>query len=298
MSLTIGIINYNTASVLDECLQNISKLKQQDTKGLIFDVIVVDNGSTDNSLEIVKKYSFVTLVSQNNLGLAVAGNKILKGSNSKYILYIGTDAFPTIDTIYGIYEYMEQHNDVGISTSQLHLRDGTKDMDAHRGFPTPWASFTHFSKLNKIFSKSKIFNQYFLGYKDMNTPHEIDVCISHFMFIRKEVLDKINGWDEEYFVFGEDVDMCYRVKQADYKVMYLPQYSTLHYKGVSVGRKETKDIKTASKSSNDTRLRMKKESTRAMKLFYTKHYSDKYPKIVKKLIFFGINLLENRRTKM
>ncbi len=298
MSLTIGIVNYNTASVLDECLKNITKLKQADTKKLISDVIVVDNASNDNSVAVAKNYPFVKLISQANLGLAVGGNKILRAATSKYILYLGTDAFPTLETIYGIYAFMEQNSDVGVCTSKLRLRDGTEDMDAHRGFPTPWAALTHFSKLNKIFPRSKLFNQYFLGFKDMSTSHEVDVCISHFMFVRKEILTKINGWDEDFFVFGEDVDVCFRVKQAGYKVMYLPQFSTLHYKGVGVGRASSKDIITAASSSNQTKLRMKKESIRAMKLFYTKHFANKYPKILTDLVFFGIKLLENRRTKM
>ncbi|HSX39785.1 MAG TPA: glycosyltransferase, partial [Candidatus Saccharimonadales bacterium] len=179
---------------------------------------------------------------------------------------------------------------------KLLLRSGKLDMDAHRGFPTPWAAITHFSKLNKLFPESATLNQYFLAGRDMNSPHEIDLCISHFMLIKNEVFAKVGLWDETYFVYGEDVDFCYRVKQAGFKIMYLPQFSAVHYKGATVGiRKETSDIQNAATQSVETRKRMKLETTRAMKLFYEKHYSKKYPLIVRQFVYTGISFLESLR---
>lgn len=283
------IVNYNTKDILLDCIKNLQNSEHTD-----LEIIVVDNGSTDGSYEAVKEnFPEVKAIKSENKGLAAGSNLGYSNATGDYILYLGSDAFPKENTISGMVEYFEANSSVGAATSKLVLRDGTLDMDSHRGFPTPWAAFTHFSKLNKIFPKSKIFNQYFLGWEDMSTTHEIDLLISHFMMIRRETLEKVGPWDETFFVYGEDVDMCYRIKQAGYKIMYLPQFETLHYKGASVGiRKQSQDI---SKSSKETRMKMSKERTKAMRLFYKKHYATEYPSFVTGFILFGIDLLEKIR---
>jgi len=291
MKVSVVIVNFNTSEQLKDCLDNVF------SQGQDIEVIVIDNASPDNSLEMVRNnFPSVKLVeAKENKGLAYGSNLGLEVATGDYILYLGSDAYPEKGVITGIAEFMDKSTDVGISTCKLVLRNGSLDMDAHRGFPTPWASLTYFSKLNLLFPKSKIFNQYFLGYKDFTDPHEIDLCISHFMFVRKKVFDEVGKWDEDFFVFGEDVDFCYRVKKAGWKIMYLPQFTAVHYKGVSVGtRKESKDI---SKASNETKLKMRKSTTEAMKLFYKKHYSGVYPKIVQNLVLSGIDLLAKLRNK-
>ena len=197
--------------------------------------------------------------------------------------------FPETGVISGIAEYMSQNASAAIATAKLVLRDGQLDMDAHRGFPTPWASLTHFSGLNKLFPTSKLFNQYFLGHQPLDQPHEIDLCISHFMFIRHSLFDVIGPWDEDFFFYGEDVDFCYRAKEAGFKIMYLPQFQALHYKGASVGvRPQTQDISTA---SEETKRRASALSTKAMELFYRKHLYAKYPWIVSAFVLGGVRLL-------
>ncbi|KKS17305.1 MAG: Glycosyl transferase family 2 [candidate division WWE3 bacterium GW2011_GWA1_41_8] len=288
--LSIVIINYNTRDLLQKCLVNLLSIYPEK------EIIVVDNGSSDGSAEMVRnEFNEVLLIETTNNGLAAGSNLGLERSRGDYVLYMGTDAYPTSETVSGMIEYMEENNNVGISTAKLVLRDGTVDMDAHRGFPTPWAAFTHFTKINKIFPDSRFFNRYFLGGLDMKQPHEIDLCIAHFMFIRRVVFDRIGKWDEQFFLYGEDVDFCYRTKEAGFKIMYLPQFSVLHYKGVTVGiRKQTTDISTA---SQETRKKMKKETTRAMRLFYDKHYKNKYPKWLTGIVLFGIESLSRLREK-
>lgn len=288
--VSVIIVNFNTKNILIDC---IKKLQVSDYKEL--EIIVVDNGSTDGSYESIKKsFPEVIAIKSENNGLAAGSNLGYSKATGEYILYIGSDALLDSNTISGVVRYFEEHKDVGAATTKLVLRDGSVDMDAHRGFPTPWAAVTHFTKLNKLFPKSKLFNQYFLGWKDLNQPHEIDLCISHFMMIRREVFEKVGLWDETFFVYGEDVDMCYRIKQAGYKIMYLPQWETLHYKGASVGiRKETSDL--ASTTTKETRFKMSKERTNAMKLFYQKHYSKKYPTLVTSFVLFAITMLEKIR---
>jgi GT2 family glycosyltransferase len=292
-TLSVIIVNYNTISLLEECLRNLEKIDIEKQ------VIVVDNGSTDGSAEMTEQnFPYVELIKTQNNGLAAGNNLGLDRAIGDYILFLGTDAFPGKEVITGIMEYMGSQDDVGVCTAELVLRDGTIDMDAHRGFPTPWAALTHFSKLNVVFPSSKIFNRYFLGYENMGQPHEIDLCIAHFMMVKKEVFENVGRWDEEFFVYGEDVDFCYRVKQAGWKIMYLPQFKVLHYKGSSVGiRKETKDITTVSSKSEETGKKMKSETTRAMRIFYRKHYTNKYPKLLTGFVLFGINTLEKLRSK-
>ncbi|MFZ5425089.1 MAG: glycosyltransferase family 2 protein [Patescibacteria group bacterium] len=283
--VSIIIVNYNTSEILKECLNNLYTIYSD------FEIIVVDNNSPDDSVLMVRSnFPQVKLIeNKENAGLAKASNQGYKLATKRFILYLGTDAFPEKDTISGMVEYFKQYSQVGAATPKLVTRDGNYDMDAHRGFPTPWAAITHFSSLNKVFPKSRLFNQYFIGWEDLNKPHEIDLCISHFMLIKRSVIEKIGLWDEDYFVYGEDVDYCYRIKQAGWKIMYLPQWQATHYKGVSVGvRRETKDI---TKAPAEVRKKMRVSTTHAMKLFYDKHYKGKYNAIVTNIVILGISFL-------
>ena len=286
--ISVIIVNYNTKDVLRDCLNNLNGVYEN------MEVIVVDNDSPDLSAQMVEnEFKWVKLIKCKNLGLAVGSNVGYKNSSGDYLLYIGSDAFPQKSVFHGILDYMEKDKTIGAATAKLVTRSGQLDLDAHRGFPTPWTAITYFSKLNKLFPKSKFFNRYFQGWKNMNEPHEIDLCISHFMMIRRNIFEEIGLWDEDFFLYGEDVDFCYRIKEAGYKIMYLPQFKVLHYKGTSVGtRKETADISTA---TQETVVRINKETTKAMRLFYQKHYSQKYPKLVTATVLFGIDTMSALR---
>lgn len=288
--VSVIINNYNTKDTLRECLTNLFNDNYEN-----IEVIVWDNASTDGAPQMVtSEFPTVNLLaSKKNKGVSFGYNRAFEVASGEYILYIGSDAFPKKEVIIGLVEYMNLNPQVGLSTAKLVTRDGSLDMDAHRGFPTPWTAATHFSRINRIFKKSRIFNQYFREYEDFAKPHEIDACISHFMFVPKKVVEQIKGWDEDYFVYGEDIDFCYRIKMAGYKIMYLPQFEVLHYKGTSVGlRKTTANL---SKASVDTKIRMSKASTSAMKIFYKKHYSSKYPKILTGTILGTIALMSALR---
>lgn len=283
------IVNYNTRDILRDCIKNL------DNKYPNFELILIDNDSPDGSAEMVKeefpkeKYPWLKLIEAPNNGLAASSNIGLKHATGDYILYMGSDAFPEKGTIEGMVDYMEEHENVGISTCKLVQRDFKLDMDAHRGFPTPWVAITHFLWLDRMFPKSKLFNGYFKSWENMEAPHEIDLCISHFMLIKKEVFDDIGKWDEDFFLYGEDVDFCWRAKSKGWKIMYLPMWTAVHYKGASVGvRKTTKDVTTA---SPETKLKMHKTSAKAMKIFYDKHWKKRYPAWLTKIIFLAISAI-------
>jgi GT2 family glycosyltransferase len=291
--VSVIVNNYNTKDTLRECLANLTNNNYEN-----LEIIVWDNASTDGAPQMVKnEFPNVTLLaSDQNKGVSFGYNRAFEVTTGEYILYVGSDAFPKKDVILGLVEYMEQNPKVGLSTAKLVTRDGSLDMDAHRGFPNPWTAATHFSRLNRLFKKSRLFNQYFREYEDFSKPHEIDACISHFMFVPKKVVEQINGWDEDYFVYGEDIDFCYRIKMAGYKIMYLPQFEVLHYKGTSVGLRKT--TAKLSKASIDTKIRMTKASTNAMKIFYKKHYASKYPKILTGTVLGTIGFMAAARILM
>lgn len=283
--VSVIIVNYNTGTLLQACLQNLMTLNEA------AEIIVVDNASSDGSAQLVQsQFPAVKLIClPENRGLTVASNLALAAAQHEFLLYLGSDAFPSPGVIEGMATYLQENPTVGIATAALRLRDGTPDMDAHRGFPTPWASLTHFSGLNKLFPRSRLFNQYFLGGQDLSRPHEIDLCISHFLFTRRSLFAAIGPWDEDFFLYGEDVDLCYRTKAAGYQIMYLPQFTATHYKGASVGiRKQSSDIAQA---SDETKLRMTALTTKAMALFYQKHLTRRYPWLVNVLVLTAIRLL-------
>jgi len=289
MKLSVIIVNFNTKEILLKCLENLRTTTPE------AQIIVVDNGSSDGSAEeVFQKFPGVNLIKSTNVGLAAGYNLGISKATGDYFLFLGTDAFPKPTTIDYLLKFMESDPRIGVVTCKLVLRDGTMDWDAHRGIPTPWVALTHFLNFDKLFPKSRLFNQYFQGYKDLSTAHEIDLCISHFMLVKRQVINDIGSMDEKFFVYGEDVDFCYRVKQKDWKIFYVPQVEAVHYKGASVGvRKETQDITTA---SNETRQQMAYSSTDAMKQFYNKHLSKKYISILPWFIFMLIDLKKLTRS--
>ena len=290
--VSIVIATYNEKKFIRKCLDNLEQIKENTYPNI--EVIVKDQATTDGSRKIIKEeYPWVKLIEGENVGLSKAYNKGYRSTNSPYILFLGMDALPEKGAIKTLVNYFENHSDVGAATCKLIKGDGTLDMDAHRAFPTPWISLTKFLGLNKLFPKSQTFNRYFLPGRDMSKPHEIDMCISHFFFIRREVLDELNGFDEDYFLYGEDVDLCYRVKQAGWKIMYLPQCQATHLKGGSVGiRKTTRD---QVKKPLEHRLKMQSLTVDAMEKFLRKHYMDKYPKPFVYLMIFSSRLLGKLR---
>jgi len=290
--LSIVILNFNTKDLLNKCLLSVTKAidKRQD-----IEIIVVDNASTDGSTEMVEqRYKSIEILrNKENLGFAAGNNIALRKCQSRFVLLLNSDTEISPETLDIMLEYMKNNPQVGVATCLVRLKNGQIDDACHRGFPTPWNAFCHFSGLGKIFPLSPLLNGYHLGYQNLDKIHEIDACCGAFMMIRQEVGQKLNWLDEDYFFYGEDLDFCYRVKQNDWKIIFNPDVSILHWKGVSSGMKETsKEITTA---DLDTKKKALMASTQAMKIFYQKHYLQKYPKILTYAVLAGIDLLEKRR---
>lgn len=291
--ISIVILNYNSIDFLKKCL---SSIVESELGRLFVETIVVDNASTDESVEVIRKDypHFRLIVSKKNKGFA-GGNKLaVNKASGTYVLFLNPDTVLERNVLYKVYEFMEKYKDVGAATCRLELLDGTLDYSAHRGFPTPANAFLYFTGISRIFPRAKLFTGYTQGWKlDDPRPHEVDAISGAFFFVRRKAAEKVGWWDEDYFLYGEDIEFSYRLKEEGWKIMFLPNVRTLHYKGVTSGIK--KHTKKMSKASKETRKRSARASAEAMKIFYKKHYLDKYPKIVTFIVLFGISLLKKLR---
>jgi GT2 family glycosyltransferase len=290
--LAIVIVNYNTVVLLDNCLSSIFKATAP--KGGL-EVVVVDNDSKDKSVAMVKKkYPTVKLIaSKENLGFAKGNNVGVVKTSSKYILFLNSDTVIEKDSLVKPLKYMKRHPKVGALTVKLFLADGTLDYDNQRGYPDPWTSFCHFTGISKLFPNSTFLNNYHLGRKNLDKIHQVPMSAGSFLMMPTKLFKEIGQWCEDYFFYGEDLDLCHQVNLAGYKIIYYPKTTTLHLRGASSGlRKETKKI---AKPPKETRIKVAKSSVNAMKIFYKKFYTNRYPKIVTWLILSGITLMGKYR---
>ncbi len=293
VDVSIVIVSYNTLQLTTECIESIFK----NVKGVTLEVVVVDNDSPDNSgVELKKletKFKGLTVIaSKDNLGFARGNNLGIKKTSGRYLLFLNPDTIVFPNTIETMVDFMDDHKDAGSATCELKLPKGGIDEASHRGFPTPWNSFCHFSGLEKIFPKTKVFGGYVQGWKDLKTIHEIDALAGAFMIVPRKLGEEIGWWDEDFFFYGEDLSFCYEIRKRGYKIYYVPAVSILHYGGVSSGiKKSSQGITTA---NIKTRTMVQNERFRAMKLFYQKHYVNKYPKPVTYLVYKGIDYLHQK----
>ena len=303
MDLSIIIVNYNTKELLKKCLFSIvtkqqgNKVTKQQSSNITMEIIIVDNGSEEkiknqiSKLKIKYQNSKIKLIeNKENLGFSKANNQAIQQAQGEYILLLNPDTIVPRDTLPLMIKFMEKNKDIGIATCRVELPSGELDDACHRGLPTPWNAFCYFSGLAKIFPKSKFFNGYHLGYQEMDKIHEIDACVGAFMLIRRQAGEEVGWFDEDYFWYGEDLDFCFRIKKVSWKVMFIPQVKITHYKGAASGIKnQSKLITTASEK---TQKMAQKARFEAMKIFYEKHYRNKYPVWVKWLVMRGIRLVQ------
>ncbi len=321
MNLSIVVLTYNAKDVTLKMLDSLRKSldfidKHSDVE---YEVIVVDNGSTDGVAdEIDKNYKWLKLIRNENVGFAKGNNRGIQevDPDTDYVLFLNPDIILDKDVILKMYDYAVDHHDVGIVSCRVDMYTGGYDWDAHRGFPTPWRAFCYFTYLEKLLAKSladmiqrrfppktgeklayklrKWFGGYHLLHLDMNKTHEVDVVLGAFMLIPKIVGDSLGWWPTDYFLNGEDVDLCYQVKVLHKtKVMYVPTSKIIHFKGASKGTK--KQSQKISSASNETKSLQINSGIDAMKIFYDKYYAQKYPWIVNKIVALGIWLLYKKR---
>lgn len=277
--LSIIILNRNTKDLLQQCLHSLPKNES-------YQIIVVDNGSTDESVEMLKKQfpNVEIIINNQNLGFTKGNNRAKNIARGKYALFLNSDTKVFPNTIEIMVDLMEADEQIGISTALTELPNGKLYYACHRGFPTPINSLLYFLSLPSNYNGS---------FWPLNKIHEIDACSGTFLLIRKNLLDKIGWFDEDYYAYGEDIEMCYQVKKLGYKVMFNPEVKILHYWGASSGLKSTSKSVTTAEGKNTALWNQARYE--AMKIFYDKHYRQKYTELFRLLIFWGIDIAQKFR---
>lgn len=278
MDLSIIIVNYKTY----ELTKNAIKAVLETVKSS-YEIFVVDNNSQDNSYEKLKSTfnneiinEKVNLIANDyNQGFAAANNIAIKKSKGDYILLLNSDTVLKEGSIDSSLSYIKAHDDIGAIGCKILLPNGDLDKAAKRSFPNPKNSFYKLFGFSNINEKSKS-NNYNLDDLDANGIYEVDSLVGAFMLVRKETIEQIGLLDEEYFMYGEDIDWCYRIKQAGWKVIYYGKAEIIHYKGSSSKRQKSKLIY---------------EFYRAMYLFYNKHYRNEYSLLTRITVYMGIGIL-------
>ena len=229
--LSIVIVNYNVEYFLDQCLDSVKKA----IAPIKAEVIIVDNCSVDGSIEMLKtKYSEFKLIENKiNSGFSKANNQAIKEAQGEYVLLLNPDTIVEEDTFSKVIDFMDRTPDCG--GLGVHMIDGRGCFlpESKRGLPTPMVAFYKIFGLSKIFPQSKRFGQYHLGHLSEFETNKIDVLSGAFMFLRMETLDKVGLLDEDFFMYGEDIDLSYRITLGGYSNYYFPETSIIHYKGES-----------------------------------------------------------------
>jgi len=271
IDISIIIVNYNVKHFAEQCLRSVEAA----TGSLSVEVFLVDNGSSDESVEYLRsRFPSVTIIDNGeNLGFGRANNIAFKRAQGRYLFVLNPDTLLGEDTLHALVEYMDEHPRAGAAGPKILTRDGSFDVTSKRGFPTPWVAFCRFSGLARLFPMSEFFGRYDLLYLSPDQPAEIDSLVGSCMIVRSDVYREIGGFDEDYFMFGEDIDWCYRMKQTGWQIHYAPVTTIVHFKGESTRR------------SNINRDRA---FYGAMHLFVEKHFRGRYPLIAHRLIDLGI----------
>ena len=271
MNLSVVIVNYQTFELTKNTVNSIFKYSYPFT----YEVIVVDNASEDDSLARLQDYfkdKVKFIPSAHNDGFAAGNNMALREVKSDYVLLLNSDTVVGENTLKNVYNYMEMHEDVGACGCRVLLENGELDKACKRTFPNVKNSFF---RLFHIPTKSRNDNYNLTDLPDEEV-YEIDCLTGAFMFIRKKALDEVGLLDETFFMYGEDIDLCYRIKQGDWKIVYYGKSSITHFKGASSKKQKNKLIY---------------EFYHAMYIYYRKHHAKESSFVVNIVVYFGMLVL-------
>jgi GT2 family glycosyltransferase len=236
MKLSIIIVNYNVRYFLEQALLSVRKAMEHLTdQGWESEVFVVDNNSVDDSVQMVKeRFPEVKLIANSgNPGFSIANNQAIRQSTGEYALLLNPDTIVNEDTFSKCVEFMDAHPEAGGLGVRMIDGSGKFLPESKRGFPSPFVAFCKTFGLSKLFPKSPRFNRYHLGHLPENKTHEVDVLAGAFMWLRRSTLDQVGLLDEAFFMYGEDIDLSYRIVQGGYQNFYYPETTIIHYKGES-----------------------------------------------------------------
>lgn len=271
MQLSVIIVNYNVKYFLEQALHSVYKA----LAGVEGEVFVVDNNSADGSCEMVRRKFPQTILIENkkNTGFAIANNQAMQQARGKYVLLLNPDTVVEEDCFHSCIQFMDKHPDAGALGVKMIDGKGNFLPESKRSLPTPQVAFYKMFGFAALFPKSKRFGRYHLGYLSNDEVHEVEVLSGAFMLMRKEALNKVGLLDEDYFMYGEDIDLSYRITKGGYKNYYFPHTTIIHYKG---------------ESTKKTSVNYVFVFYRAMIIFARKHYSSKHAKAFSLIISLAI----------
>ncbi len=271
MKLSIVIVNYNVEHFLEQCLFSVRKA----IANIDAEVYVVDNNSVDGSLKMLaKKFPEVKVIAnKDNVGFSRANNQAIRVSTGEYVLLLNPDTVVEDDTFTKTIEFMDSHPDAGGLGVKMVDGKGRFLPESKRGLPTPATAFYKMFGLAKLFPHSKRFARYYLGHLDNDEINEVEILAGAFMLMRRETLDKCGLLDETFFMYGEDIDLSYRIILAGYKNYYYPKTRIIHYKGESTKKTSVNYVLVFYK---------------AMEIFVRKHFATKGAKMYSSLINVAI----------
>jgi len=266
MQLSVIIVNYNVKYFLEQCLCSLTRA----CRNIEAEIWVVDNNSTDNSIAYLQpRFSSVTFISNKaNDGFAKANNQALAMATGKYVLFLNPDTIVPEDGLEKCMDFLESHQVAGALGVKMIDGAGKYLKESKRAFPTPATAFYKLTGFSSLFPRSKTFAKYYLGHLKNDKNQEVEVVAGAFMMVPRHVLKITGGFDERFFMYGEDVDLSYRIQQAGYRNVYFAQTEIIHFKGES----------TSKGSLNHVR-----QFYKAMSLFVSKHFKGGKPSV---FIFF------------
>ena len=259
MRLSIVFLNYNTRDLTRQALNSVLAAAE----GLAVEIFVVDNASVDGSADMVaEEFPQVKLIcNEANVGFAAGNNVALRQVTGEYVLLINTDTIVRRDALRTMIEFLDAHPEAGACGCKILDPDGTLQLDSRRGFPTPLAAFCKMSGLSRFFPKHPLIAHYHMTYLDPEQTAEVEVLSGSCMMVRKAAMDQVGLLDESYFMYGEDIDWCYRFHQAGWKSYYVPTTSIIHFRG---------------ESGRGVPLRILYRKSRAMSIFVNKHMARRF----------------------
>ena len=260
MNLSVIIVSYNVKCYLEQCIRSLFVSARE----FSYEVWVVDNASSDGSVEYIQKcfpvreYPQLHLIANSrNVGFGRANNMALERATGERVLFLNPDTVLTERTLTDCFSLMDTHPDVGAVGVKMLKNDGSFALESRRGLPSPFTAFCKMSGLSGLFPKSRLFGKYYMRYLDEETENPVDVISGAFMMIPRKVLTYCGGFDEDFFMYGEDIDLSYRLQKAGYANFYVPT-PILHYKGESTEKSSYRYVHVF---------------YQAMLIFFDKHYN-------------------------
>lgn len=269
--VTIVVVNWKTPRLLAGALRSIFADPNSDQ----FEVFVVDNNSGDGSVEMLRRdfRNVRTIANKENVGFAVACNQVIPKANGDYVLLLNPDTVVVDQAISKMIAYMDEHIDCAAVGPKVLNPDGSLQLACRRSFPTPEAAFYRLTYLSRIFPKNPLFARYNLTNADPNLELDVDALSGSCMMVRKSAINRIGLLDEDIFMFGEDIDWCWRLKQEGWRVRYYPAAVVYHYHGAS---------------SRFRKVGATINLHKGMEVFYRKHLACNYPFIFNWLVYSAI----------